>query len=60
MFLTEHIDPRLGIKFSRLRSAFTAVQMAIIHLHVIYTQSSIGEELEANVLSKTQRESVCV
>lgn len=59
MFLTEYIDPCLGIKLSRLRSGLTAVNMAVIHLHIIYAQSSIGEELEANVLYKTQRERVC-
>lgn len=59
MFLTKHIYPRLAIKFSRLCFALTAVQVAVVHLHVIYTQSSIGEEFEANILYK-KRERVAV
>ncbi len=55
MFLTKNIHPRLGRKFSRLRFALTAVQVAIVHLHIIYTQRSIGEELEANILYKKER-----
>lgn len=55
MFLTKHIYPRLGIKFSRLCFALTAVQVAVVHLHVIYTQRSIREELEANILYEKER-----
>lgn len=50
--LTQHIDSSLGVKLSSFSSALTAVQMSIIHLHVINAQRSIWEQLEAHVLTQ--------
>ena len=55
--LTQDPDPGLAEQPPGVRLGLAAVHVAVVHLHVVDSQRTIGEQLEAAVLQGERRAS---